>query len=587
MRATWFFAALFVVCLSPAASAQPARELRAIINDYETFALDLDPVRAAQRGDAAASVRWPDDAPAAVTRRRAELDVVGARLRRLESQDLSEEEALERDALSYRIAIQREGYRFDEERTPFISGEGFFINPDYAATLTVLRTEQDAEAWLRRLEAIPAYYDEQTVNMRRGVRTNFTQPRLVVLNSLRAVQAQAALPAAESSLLAPLTRLPAAMPESMRQHFLARGGEIYNAQVQPSLQRLAAFLEHDYLPRARSRIGASSLPGGRAYYAYLVRRHTTIEMTPDEVHALGLSEVARVRAEMDSVIAESGFQGSFAEFLAFLRSDPRFHPRDADDLMRITSEIANRTNFQMPRFFGVLPRNTYAVTFIPSALEGGSAGYWPGNPRQGVAGQVLLRRTGAETRTLYDLPAWVAHEGAPGHHTQIAIGEELTDIPAYRRNDDVTAYVEGWALYSERLGEEMGLYRDPYERFGQLSMEMWRACRLVIDTGMHWMGWSREQAVACLRDNSALSPSQIEQEVDRYIGWPGQALAYKVGEIQIRDMRARAEQRLGTCFDIRSFHDALLGVGALPLAVLTRHMNGWIDARSADGCASR
>src|SRR6185436_8567481 len=195
---------------------------------------------------------------------------------------------------------------------------------------------------------------------------------------------------------------------------------------------------------------------------------------------------------------------------------------------------------------------------------------WPGNPLQGTAGQVLLRRSDATERTLYDLPAWVMHEGSPGHHTQIALTEELSDIPEYRRNDDVTAYVEGWALYAERLGGEMGIYRTPYEHFGQLSMEMWRACRLVIDTGMHWMGWTREQAVACLRDNSALSPSQIEHEVDRYIGWPGQALAYKIGEIQIRDLRAHAEERLGACFDLRAFHDAVLGAGALPMAVLAR-----------------
>jgi uncharacterized protein (DUF885 family) len=352
------------------------------------------------------------------------------------------------------------------------------------------------------------------------------------------------------------------------------------ARVKPAQRALATFLERDYLPHARPRLAARSLPEGAAYYRHLVRRHTTTALSPEEVHALGVREVARVRAEMDAVIAETGFSGTFAQFLAFLRSEPRFYPRDAEDLMRRTSEIANRANGAMPRWFARLPRLTYAVVFIPSELEGASAGYWPGNPRDGVAGQVLLRRADAERRTLYDLPAWVFHEGAPGHHTQIALAEELA-LPDYRRNDDITAFVEGWALYAERLGEEMGLYRDAYERFGRLSMEMWRACRLVIDTGLHWLGWTREAAVACLRDNSALAPATIEAEVDRYIGWPGQALAYKIGEMEIRALREEAAARLGDCFDIRAFHDALLEGGALPLSILRRRIEAW----TPPGCA--
>jgi uncharacterized protein (DUF885 family) len=579
MRFAATLLAAFAILATSAAHGQTSPELRQIIEDYTAVAQEMDPIRSAQRGDIDAARRWPDDSPEAVARRRSRLASIAQRLAQIGS--LSEGDALERDALAYRVAIQRQSYDFDEERVPFISGEGFFINPDYAASVTVLRTEIEADAWLARMAAIPAYFDVEIANMRRGMANRFTQPRLVVMNSLRSVEAQAALPDAESPLLVPLARLPATIPQATRQRLQGRGAEIYATQVKPALQRLATFLEREYLPRARAQIGARSLPNGRAYYAYVVRRHTTTDMTPDQVHELGLREVARIRREMDAIIAETGFQGSFAEFLAFLRSDPQFYPRDSEHLMQISSEIANRANFHMPRFFGRLPRNTMAVTFIPPALEGGSAGYWPGNPLQGAPGQVLLRRTGAEQRTLYDLPAWVMHEGSPGHHTQIAIGEELAEIPAYRRNDDVTAYVEGWALYAERLGGEMGIYRTPYERFGQLSMEMWRACRLVIDTGMHWMGWTRARAVACLRDNSALSPSQVEFEVDRYIGWPGQALAYKIGEIQIRDLRASAEQLLGACFDIRAFHDALLGSGALPLAVMTRRMEAWIAAAAA------
>lgn len=572
--------AIFLIALGPApAFAEVTADLRSIIADYEHFERHADPIRAASRGDAAAAVLWPDNAPAAVARRTRSLQALSARLGALANSQLSETDRVERDVLVARIGIALDGAAFDEPRAPFVSGEGFFTNPDYAATLTVLRTPQDAEAWLARLEAIRVYYDIEIANMRRGVRTRFMQPRLVVESSLRGVRAQAALPADQSPLLRPLELLPQSIAAADRRRLQDRGEEIYHAQIVPSLTALGDFLEREYLPRARPAIGVRTLPNGARYYQYLVRRYTTTDLTPDQVHELGVREVARVRAAMDMVIREGGFRGTFAEFLTFLRTDPQFYPRDADDLMRISSEIANRVSFQMPRFFGVLPRNTFAVTFIPSALETGSSGYWPGNLLQGVAGQVLLRRSTAAHRTLYDLPSWVLHEGAPGHHTQIALAEELQTLPEYRRNDDVTAYVEGWALYSERLGEDMGIYRTPYERFGRLSMEMWRACRLVIDTGIHWMGWTRAQAVACLRDNSALSLSEIEHEIDRYIGWPGQALAYKIGEIQIRELRDRAEQALGPCFDLRHFHDALLGSGPLPMLVLRERMERWISAQ--------
>jgi len=567
------------------ALAAPAADLRKLITDYEGFARDQDPIRAAQRGDAAAAVRWPDDTPAAVDARKRALQEFDRRIKRLATAKLAAKDALERDVLADRVSVALEGLAFDEERMPFISGEGFFVNPDYAAAFTSLGDEAAAERWLKRIEALPAYYDVQIANMRRGIETKFTQPKLVVESALRTVRAQADLSLDESPLLKPLSDLPATMPAAARQRLMTRGRELVRTKVKPAQTRLVRFLERDYLPAARPNLGARSLPDGERYYAYVVKRHTTTALGPDEIHAIGLKEVARVRKEMDAVIAETGFKGGFAAFLSFLRNDRQFFPRDADDLMQKTSEIANRVNGELPRWFGKLPRLTYAVVFIPEALENASAGYWPGNPRDGIAGQVLLRRQDAARRTLYDLPAWLLHEGAPGHHTQIALAEELDGLPAYRRNDDVTAFVEGWALYAEHLGVEMGLYRTPYERFGQLSMEMWRACRLVIDTGLHWMGWTREQAVACLRDNSALAPAQIEFEVDRYIGWPGQALAYKIGDAEIRALRAKAATRLGKCFDIRAFHDAVLAAGALPLSLLRTRLEAWGLSKSRVGCA--
>jgi len=577
-------AVLSILLALGVAQASPASDLRALIGDYERFAREQDPIRAAQRGDTAAATRWSDDTPAAVDKRKRALTGFDARIKRLTRSKLSAADALERDVLADRVAVALEGIGYDEERMPFISGEGFFVNPDYAAAFTSLRDENAAAAWLKRIEALPGYYETQIANMRRGIATKFTQPKLVVESALRTVRAQAALPAEESPLLKPFAALPETVSDDARRRLTARGLELVRTKVKPAQAALVRFLETEYLPAARPQLAARSLPDGERYYPYVVRRHTTTTQTPDEIHAIGLKEVARVRGEMDAVIAETGFKGSFAEFLAFLRSDAQFYPRDADDLMQKTSEVANRVNGVLPRWFGRLPRLTYAVVFIPEALENASAGYWPGNPRDGIAGQVLLRRQDAARRTLYDLPAWLLHEGAPGHHTQIALAEEREGLPEYRRNDDVTAFVEGWALYAEHLGVEMDLYRTPYERFGQLSMEMWRACRLVVDTGLHWLGWTREQAVACLRDNSALAPASVEFEVDRYIGWPGQALAYKIGDAEIRRIRAEASARLGTCFDIRAFHDAVLAAGALPLSLLRTQMTSWIASQSRAGC---
>jgi uncharacterized protein (DUF885 family) len=572
------------IAFSATLHAAPAGDLNKLIRDYESFTRAQDPIRAAMRGDETAATLWPDDSQKAVAARKRSLEDFGRRLARLKSKKLQPKDALERDVLADRVAVALEAIAFDEERMPFISGEGFFVNPDYAATFTSLRNERETQAWLKRIETLPDYYAVQIANMRRGIKTNFTQPRLVVDNALRTVRAQADLAPEESPLLKPLQTLPETMAEDARRSLQARGLDLVRTKVKPAQADLVRFLESEYLPAARAKLGAASLEDGKRYYAFLARRHTTTTLTPDEIHAVGLKEVARIRAEMDALIKETGFEGSFAEFLAFLRSDPQFYPADAGDLMAKTSEIANRANGALPRWFGKLPRLTYAVVFIPDALENASAGYWPGNPLQGIAGQVLLRRADAKKRTLYDLPAWVLHEGAPGHHTQIALAEELEALPEYRRSDDVTAFVEGWALYAEYLGEEMGLYRTPYERFGRLSMEMWRACRLVIDTGLHWMDWPRDRAVACLRDNSALSPDQIEHEVDRYIGWPGQALAYKIGDSEIRNLRAEAKLSLGSCFDIRGFHDALLGAGALPLNVLRQQMSAWTQSQKRNAC---
>jgi len=571
---------LLVLCI-PLATPLPAAgdDIASIVRDYDAYARRQDPVRAAQRGDRDAARRWPDNSPAAVTARKAELEQFRARIGAIDASAASLGDALNHELLGARVTDALEGLAFDEERIPFISGDGFYTTPEYAALNTVLGSAGDANAWLERLRALPGFYAGETANMRRGIEDGFTQPAITVQRAIADLRERVARPVESGILLKPFATLPEAMPVSERAALQAEGRAVVESTVLTAQRALITFMEREYLPRARAGIGISSVPNGRDYYAWLVRHHTTTSMSPEEIHALGKAEVKRIRAAMDQVLIDSGFTGGFAGFLAFLRNDRRFYV-PAQRYGEMAGEIAQRADMALPRFFGHLPLLTYRVAPMPEGLESSANGYLPGSPELGVAGLVVYKPWMAEKLPTFGIAAWVLHEGVPGHHLQIAISQEQEDTPEFRRNDDVTAFVEGWGLYAEKLGEDMGIYRDPYERFGRLSLEMWRACRLVIDTGMHWMGWSRDQAAACLTDNSALAQTEIEFELDRYIAWPGQALAYKVGEQKILELRRRAEVRLGTDFDLRAFHDLVLGSGAIPLAVLERRVDAWIGAQA-------
>jgi uncharacterized protein (DUF885 family) len=549
----------------------------AIVREFDAFARTQDPVRAAQRGDPLALRRWPDNAPAAVAERRRALEGFRERLAALDASTLAGEDALNHELLADRVGTALEALTFDEERIPFISGDGFYTTPDYAALNTVLHDEAGAEAWLARLAALPGYFAVETANLARGVATGWTQPRATVERAIADVRAQATRAPRDSLLFAPFAALPESLPAARREALQARAIEAIESQVRPAQVALAAYLERDYLPAARTRPGIASLPGGSAWYEHLVRRHTGTTMTPREVYELGLAEIGRIRGEMDAVRREAGFDGTHAQFVAHLRQEPRFYV-DAVAHGEKASEIAKRADMALPRFFGRLPRLTYGVVPMPKGLESSANGYLPGSPEAGAPGLVVFKPWLAPRTPLFGLAAWVLHEGVPGHHLQIALAQEMPGLPEFRRADDLTAYVEGWALYAERLGEEMGLYRDAYERFGRLSLEIWRACRLVVDTGLHAFGWTRERAVACLHEHSALAPDEIGFEVDRYIAWPGQAVAYKIGEIRLLELRARATAALAGRFDLRRFHDLLLGAGPMPLTSLERRVARWVAA---------
>ena len=557
-----------------------ADDLKTLVADYEHYNLEQDPVTAGQQGDRDALKRWPDDSTAADALRKKALEGFRSRLDALGNAALQGEDALNREAMSRQIARRYEALSFDEARFPFAADDGFFNTPDYVARGTVIRNQDDADCWLARLQAIPAYYATEIGNARRGLATDFVQPLPVVNAALRVVHAQSDAPAGESSLLLPFASLPDSFSAEQQKALRARALELVTAQVKPAQRELLLFLEKTYLPKARTTLGIEAARNGTAYYAFQVRRHTTTNITPDQAHALGLKEVARIRAEMGQVMAQTGFHGSFKEFQADLRTNPRFYVDSRQALLEKVSEIAKRIDDQLPKWFGLLPRLTYGVRPVPREIEESytSARYWPGSPEQGVAGGLMINTSHLDKRPLYEMPSLALHEGVPGHHLQIALAQENKAIPLFRRDDDLTAYVEGWVLYSEKLGIEMGIYRDPYENFGRLSMEMWRACRLVVDTGLHHEGWSREQAIAYMSDNTALSDKNIEVEVDRYIGWPGQALGYKIGELKILELRHRAETTLGDRFDIRKFHDLILGEGPLPLDLLEERVDAWIAA---------
>jgi uncharacterized protein (DUF885 family) len=548
-----------------------------IVTDYEKLAASRDPLRESSNGNLAALAQWPDDSDKALGDYGKALNGLMTRLTAIKPADLCADQALNLALVKDRLSLELDGLRFDEARVPFNFGDGFFTTPDYAAAGVVLRTEPEARAWIAKLKALPAYYATETSNMRRGIKTGFLRPKRVAANALRVLEAHAAQPVADHSLLGPIKALSDSIPQDVRTRLLAEATDVVANDIRPSELALVAFFRDEYLPAAPESIAIGDLKDGKAYYQYLIHRNASTDMTPEAIHALGLEEMKRIRAEMDADIKASGFKGTFAEFQTFLRTDPKFRATSPEDYYNQVSGILIRAQGLLPRYFRTLPRLPVTVHEVDPQLKSSSSGYNPGSLVQGVPGTVIINTDHLDQSPTYGLTAWAMHEGVPGHHLQIALAQENDALPMFRRRDDINAYVEGWALYSEHLGVEMGMYRTPYEDFGRLSLEMWRACRMVIDTGMHVLGRSREQAIACLRDNTGMSERSVVNEVDRYIGWPGQALGYKLGEIRIRQLRAKAESALGPKFDLRDFHDVILKNGPVPLDILSQQVETWIE----------
>jgi uncharacterized protein (DUF885 family) len=564
-----------------AAAAAPgaADKLAQAVKAYEAAGAGEDDGEGGS--DDASRFRFPPVGPKADADRKALLTSARQSLDGVALAGLKPDQRLTHAILKWSLDERLEGLSFDEARMPFSTDGGFDVILLYRANGMHLKSEAEARQWIALLAQAPDWYAANLANARRGLATGFVQAVPTVQAVLDRARRTAATPPAEEPLLAPLRDLPSSIPADRQAALLAEATQVMADKVAPARAGFVTFLEQEYLPHAAKSLAATDLPDGARYYAFLVRRHTTTTMTADQVHALGQSEVARIRGRMQVVMKQAGFQGDLPAFITYLRKDPRFYATSRQQLLEKSSEIAKRADDQLPAHFGTLPRLTYGVRPVPASIEQGytTGRYFGGDPKTGRAGGLMINTSALDQRPLYELPALVLHEGAPGHHIQTALAQEQTGVPDFRKTIYFNAYGEGWGLYSEWLGEEMGIYRDPYELFGRLSYDMWRACRLVADTGIHAKHWTLDQAKACFNDNTALSPTNIDVEVARYISWPGQALAYKVGELKILELRHQAEAALGDKFDERAFHDAVLLNGSLPLAVLEAKIDAWIAAR--------
>ncbi|MCC7438987.1 MAG: DUF885 domain-containing protein [Armatimonadetes bacterium] len=522
--------------------------------------------------------RWTDNSIGAIEQRKREVELPLRALEAINRNALNPQDQLSYDLFRYNLLSEQQGNAFPGELMPITQLSG--IHQEAPQMLSDMPTGQpyQVEAILARLKALPVAVDQAIELMKIGLEKGITPPKITLRDIPEQVSNLIPDNPLQSPLLEAFVTLPPTIPADQAAAFRKQAATIYQDDVVPAFRRLWDFLTNKYIPNARTTIGMNSLPNGAAWYALRARQETTTTMTPQQIHELGLREVKRIRSEMEKLISEVKFSGGFQEFIRFLRSDPRFFYTDSAALLQGYRDIAKRADPELIRLFGRLPRLPYGVTAIPSyaAKSQTTAYYNPGSLKAGRPGYFYANTYNLAARLKWEMEALTLHEAVPGHHLQIAIAQELEGLPEFRREGQYTAYVEGWGLYAESLGYEMGFYQDPYSRFGQLMYEMWRAIRLVVDTGIHSMGWTREQAIAYFMENSGKSEHDITVEVDRYIVWPGQALTYKVGQLKIAELRANAQRELGPQFNIRAFHDYLLGAGALPLDLLETRMQQWV-----------
>ncbi|MEE9244820.1 MAG: DUF885 domain-containing protein [Gemmatimonadota bacterium] len=566
-----------------AQQAEASAQLERLFAEAWEFALQENPLFATQVGDRRYNDRLPSVTVSDYQRRLVKQLSFLQRLDAIDKSSLSESERTSYDIFKRLGEDQVGELEFRSYLIPITNRNGFHVSFPQLPRRVPLRTVEDYENYIARLNAFSTYAQQHIDLMRIGVREGYTLPGVVLEGYEDAIDPHIVDEAAQSLLFEPFQGFPETIPPEDRERLTEAGIMAITESVVPGYRAFGEFMRAEYYASAREEIGASALPNGRAYYEHRVRRFTTLDdRTPEEVHQIGLTEVARIRGGMDEIIAEVGFEGDFEAFVRFLRTDPRFYVETPEELMEKTARVLKKMDGQLPRLFGALPRMPYGMRPIPDFIAPKTTTAYYNRPAgDGTqAGFYYINTYDLSSRPLYEIEALSLHEAVPGHHLQIALQQELEGLPDFRRFAGFTAFVEGWALYAERLGLEVGFYEDPYSNFGRLTYEMWRACRLVVDPGMHYLGWTRQQAIDFMAENSALSLHNITTEVDRYIAWPGQAVAYKTGELKIRELRERAELQLGDRFDVREFHDVVLGSGSVPLSVLESNVEEYIATAS-------
>ena len=578
-------AALYCVALSMPAPASAdddaSAQLQALFEREWQRELAEDPLVATYRGETGFDDRWPDLSPTAL-RASNEADArVLTELDRISRAALSPADQLNYDLFRIRYQNRIDAAPFHPEYYDIKAREGPQSLNETAETMPFDKVA-DYDTWLRRLAALPAYLEQYAALLQRAAAEKRTQPRVIMDRVLPQLEMQLVERPEDSPFFERFRRYPNAISEAERGRLTAAARRVIAAAVIPGYRRFTRVFREVYLPACRDTVGIWDTPDGRAFYANRARYHTTTSLTPEQIHQIGLAEVARNRAEMLEVIKEVGFSGTLQEFFVQLRTDPKFYYATPDELFRAYVYTAKMIEPELPRLFGRLYRTPFGLRVIPAtSAPNTTTAYYSGPSIDGKRpGYFYVNLYRPEVRPKYEIEVLTVHEAVPGHHLQIALAQEQPDLPKFRRFSDVTAYVEGWGLYSERLGYDLGLYQDPYSRFGQLTYDQWRAVRLVVDTGIHQMGWTRQQAIDYFLENAAKTEADVVNEIDRYIAWPGQALAYKIGQMKILELRARAETTLGDRFDIRAFHDTILATGAVPLDIVERTVDDWIRAQN-------
>ncbi|MBL4910307.1 MAG: DUF885 domain-containing protein [Alteromonadaceae bacterium] len=559
-------------------SLSAKQQLKQVILTAEIFHQNSNPFNKAEIGGN--NARLPDLSPKKFAQDNRKLAEIYHTLLSIDDDELTTKQQINKAVLTYSIKNELDDYRYKAHYIPLTAESGFHVWISKISRQVKMVSEQDFIDYLARLKALPKYFDQQMAWMDKGIASGITQPQVVLQGFEKSIKAFIKEDVTQSGYYQPFKQLPDYFSTTLKNKLRQQAKKALTHYVMPSYQKYYHYMVTRYQPNARQNIAATSLPNGLDFYKNRVAYYTTLPMSIDEVHQLGLNEVARIHEQMQIIIKQVGFKGSFAQFIQFLRNDPQFYAKTPRDLLKEASYIAKKMDGKLPSLFKILPRKPYGIAPVPANIAPKyTTGRYSPPQRNDQAGSYWVNTYRLDRRPLYVLPALTLHEAVPGHHLQGSLASEMKNVPAFRNETYISAFGEGWGLYAEYLGVEAGIYETPYQEFGRLTYEMWRACRLVVDTGMHAKGWSRQRAIDYLASNTALSLHNVNTEIDRYISWPAQALSYKIGELTIKRLRRKAEQALGSQFDLREFHDQILKNGSMPLSSLEKVINKYIEQK--------